>query len=149
MIDGVIIMPLKQIPDDRGKVMRMIRNDSKNFTKFGEIYFSTVLHDKVKGWHRHKKLTSNFAAVFGKIKFVMYDTRSDSKTKGKIEQFFLSQENYKLITVPPLVWSGIKGISKETSIVAICTNLPYNESEIERKSPFDKTIEYDWKKKEK
>ena len=149
MIEGVNIIDLKQIGNENGKVMHMIRNDTKNFTKFGEIYFSTVLHDKVKGWHRHKKLTSNFAAVFGKIKLVVYDTRSDSKTKGKIEQFFLSQENYKLITVPPLVWSGIKGISKETSIVAICTNLPYNESEIERKSPFDKTIEYDWEKNEK
>ena len=77
----------------------------------------------------------------------MCDTRSDSKTKGKIEQFFLSQENYKLITVPPLVGSGIKGISKETSIVAICTDLPYDEGEIERKSVSDSSFTYDWYKK--
>jgi len=38
MIEGVITTPLKQIPDDRGMVMHMLRRDSKNFSKFGEIY---------------------------------------------------------------------------------------------------------------
>ena len=47
MIEGVSIIDLKQIGNENGKVMHMIRNDTKNFTKFGEIYFSTVLHDKV------------------------------------------------------------------------------------------------------
>ena len=42
MIEGIKITLLKQIEDERGKVMHMLRNDSKNFTNFGEIYFSTV-----------------------------------------------------------------------------------------------------------
>ena len=40
MIEGVIITPLKQIEDERGKVMHMLREDSKVFKRFGEIYFS-------------------------------------------------------------------------------------------------------------
>tara|TARA_B100000686_G_C16655359_1_gene897831 strand:+ start:384 stop:809 length:426 start_codon:yes stop_codon:yes gene_type:complete len=140
MINGVSIKALKQITTDNGKVMQMLRNDSKYFTKFGEIYFSTVLFEKFKGWHRHKKLTSNFAVVFGKIEITLYDSRINSSTKGNKDQFFLSQENYQLITVPPLVWTGIKGISKQTAIIAVCTDLPYDESEIERKSSFDKNF---------
>ena len=41
MIEGVILTPLKQISDERGKVMHMLRwKDSPVFSKFGEIYFS-------------------------------------------------------------------------------------------------------------
>lgn len=144
MIDGISITSLKQMSNDLGKVMHMLRNDSKNFTKFGEVYFSTIYQNKTKGWHRHKKMTSNFAIVSGEVKFVLYDSRLESKTKGKIEEFFLSQENYKLITVPPLIWSAIQCVGAETAIVAIFTDLPYDDKEIERKSIADNFIKYDW-----
>ena len=91
MIEGIKITPLKQIEDERGKVMHMLRNDSKHFTKFGEIYFSTVHPNKVKGWHLHSKMTLNYAVVLGEIKLVLYDTRPNSKTKGQIQEFFLSR----------------------------------------------------------
>ena len=38
MIEGVKITPLKQFFDERGKVMHMMRNNSPEFKKFGEIY---------------------------------------------------------------------------------------------------------------
>ena len=37
MIDGVILTPLRQIFDERGKVMHMLREDSPVFSRFGEI----------------------------------------------------------------------------------------------------------------
>ena len=110
MIEGIKITPLKQIEDDRGKVMHMLRNDSKDFTKFGEIYFSTVHPNKVKGGHLHSKMTLNYAVLFGEIKLVLYDVRPNSKTKGQLQEFFLSQKNYKLVSVPPLIWNGFRGI---------------------------------------
>ena len=146
MIEGIKITPLKQIEDERGKVMHMLRNDSKSFTKFGEIYFSTVHPNKVKGWHLHSKMTLNYAVVFGEIKLVLYDVRPNSKTKGQLQEFFLSQKNYKLISVPPLIWNGFMGIGNKTAIVANCADLPYDDTEIKRKSSLDKEIPYDWNK---
>ena len=146
MIEGIKIIPLKQVEDSRGKVMHMLRSDSKNFVKFGEIYFSTVHPNKVKGWHLHQKMTLNYAVVFGEIKLVLYDVRSNSKTKGQIQEFFLSQKNYKLVSVPPLIWNGFMGIGNKTAIVANCADLPYDDTEIKRKSAFDKDIPYDWNK---
>ena len=35
MIDGVIITPLKQIPDERGKIMHMLRSTDPHFNAFG------------------------------------------------------------------------------------------------------------------
>jgi dTDP-4-dehydrorhamnose 3,5-epimerase len=146
MIEGVKITLLKQIEDERGKVMHMLRNDSKVFNKFGEIYFSTVHPTKIKGWHIHEKMTLNYAVVLGEIKLVLYDDRPESKTHGRFQEFFLSQKNYKLVSVPPLIWNGFMGVGKETAIVANCANLPYDDKEIKRKSPFDKEISYDWNK---
>lgn len=149
MIEGVIVTPLRQIFDERGKVMHMLREDSPVFSRFGEIYFSCTNPGAIKAWHLHKKMTLNYAVLHGVIKFVLYDERPDSKTRGCIEEYFLSPENYCLVTVPPLVWNGFKGIGHKASIVANCATLPHDPNEIERKSAFDPSIPYDWEIKHK
>ena len=106
MIDGIKITPLKQIFDERGKVMHMLKNDSDVFNKFGEIYFSSSYPGVVKAWHKHREMTLNYAVIFGEIKFVLFDDRSQSPTKGKIQELFISPENYVLVTIPPLIWNG-------------------------------------------
>ena len=73
MIEGVIITPLKQIEDDRGKVMHMLREDSKVFQRFGEIYFSFTNSNSIKAWHMHKEMTLNYVCIEGKVKFVFRD----------------------------------------------------------------------------
>ncbi len=144
MIEGVIATPLSQKLDERGKVMHMLREDSPVFSRFGEIYFSCTYPGAIKAWHMHKQMTLNYAVVHGTIKCVLYDERPDSKTRGRIEEYYLSPENYFLLTVPPLVWNGWKGIGDMVSIVANCATMPHNPDEIERKSPDDKSIPYDW-----
>lgn len=144
MIEGVSVTPLRQIFDERGKVMHMLRKDSPIFSGFGEIYFSCINPQAIKAWHLHKKMTLNYAVIYGEIKLVLFDGRSDSKTVGEVQELFLSPENYCLVTVPPLVWNGFKGSGDRTSIVANCANLAHNPEEIERRTPFDETIPYDW-----
>ena len=51
MIEGVRITPLRQIPDERGTVMHMLRADAPHFEGFGEIYFSWVYPGAIKAWH--------------------------------------------------------------------------------------------------
>ena len=131
MINGVIINPLKQIFDERGKVMHMLREDSEVFTRFGEIYFSCIHPGVVKAWHLHKEMTLNYAVIYGEIKFVLYDDRKESSTRGNIMELFISPENYKLVTVPPMIWNGFKGLGGDTSIVANCSNLPHSQNEIQ------------------
>ena len=144
MIEGVKITPLKQFFDERGKVMHMMKNSSPEFKKFGEIYFSCTNPNAVKAWHLHEKMTLNYAVVSGSIKCVLYDDRSDSPTKGKIEEYFMSPEDYFLLTVPPLIWNGWKSIGNNISIVANCSDIPHDPDEIKRKSIENSDINYDW-----
>ncbi|MEK9725986.1 MAG: dTDP-4-dehydrorhamnose 3,5-epimerase family protein [Rhodospirillaceae bacterium] len=144
MINGVVITPLRQIVDERGSVMHMLRNDSPVFKAFGEIYFSTVHPGVVKAWHIHKLMTLNYAVPHGKIKFVLYDDRAASPTKGETQEIFLGTDNYVLVTVPPMVWNGFKGVGDVTAIVANCATIPHDPQEIDRRDPFDPAIGYDW-----
>jgi dTDP-4-dehydrorhamnose 3,5-epimerase len=149
MIDGVEINQLNIIPDERGMILKMLRNDDPVFKEFGEIYFSAIYPGVVKGWHIHKKMTLNYAVVSGFIKLVLYDDRDASPTKGEVQEIFLGLENYKLVTIPPMVWNGFKGIGTESAIVANCATLPHEPDEIERMDPFENDIPYDWARKDK
>ncbi len=145
MIEGVNIKPLKQILDERGKVMHMLKNSDPEFKEFGEIYFSCIYKDAIKAWHKHKNMTLNYSVPVGNIKFVLYDSRPDSKTFGEIQEIFLGPDNYCLVTVPPLVWNGFKGIGEQMALVANCATMKHDPDEIERKDPYTNDIPYDWK----
>jgi len=144
MIEGIKITPLKQIKDERGKIMHMLRSDTEVFEKFGEIYFSTVNPGFVKAWHLHKEATLNYACIKGKAKLVMYDDRKDSLTKGEYYELIISPEDYFLTTIPPFIWNGFKGLDEHESIIANCLSLPHNEKEMVRKEPSDKFFNYKW-----
>jgi len=145
MIEGVIITPLKQIEDENGKVMHMLRNDSKVFKQFGEIYFSVVNPKAIKAWRKHKEMFLNYACIEGNIKVVLYDDRKDSKTFGEIEEIELGNKNYNLITIPPMIWTGFKSEGNQKSIIANCSTIPHSQNEIIRKPATDKSIPYNWK----
>ena len=145
MIKDIKITPLKIISDNRGSVMHMLRNDSPIFKSFGEIYFSTINENSIKAWHLHKKSTLNYVCISGKVKLVLFDDRENSVTKGKIEEINLSPKDYFLVTIPPNIWNGFKGLEKPNSIIANCLDLPHDEKEMVRIEPFDKSINYNWR----
>jgi dTDP-4-dehydrorhamnose 3,5-epimerase len=144
MIEGVKIIQLKQIIDERGKVMHMLKQSDDYFQEFGEIYFSIVNPGAIKGWHIHKKMILNYAVPYGNIKFVLYDDREKSSTFGEIQEIFIGPDNYCLVVVPPLVWNGFKGIGVQPAIVANCSSIVHDSNEIDRLDPFDKKIPYNW-----
>lgn len=144
MIEGVVVTPLRQILDERGKIMHMLKQGDDVFQKFGEIYFSCIHPGAIKGWHIHKEMTLNYAVPHGLIKFVLYDDRPDSSTRGEVQEVFMGPDNYCLVTVPPKVWNGFKGIGSEMAIVANCATMQHSAEEIDRLDPFDSAIPYDW-----
>ncbi len=144
MIEGVKIKPLKRIPDERGMIMHMLRNDDPEYEKFGEIYFSIVFPDVVKGWHGHKEMTLNYTVVSGMIKLVLYDERDNSPTKGELQEIFMGEDNYVLTIIPPNVWNGFKGIRDKPAIVANLASIPHDPDEIYRLDPYDNHIPYNW-----
>jgi dTDP-4-dehydrorhamnose 3,5-epimerase len=146
MIHDVLVTPLKQIPDERGKVMHMLKRSDPAFREFGEIYFSLVNHGAVKAWKKHLRMTLNLAVIHGSARLVIYDDRNGSPTHGRFQEIILGPDNYQLVTVPPGLWTGFVGISSQPAILANCASLPHDPAEVERKPADDATIPYAWKK---
>ena len=144
MIDGVKIINLRKIPDERGTIMHMLKKTDPHFQKFGEIYFSKIYPDVIKAWHIHKKITLNYSVIVGNIKLVLYDLRHMSKTSGELMEIFIGEDNYSLVIIPPGIANGFKCIGKTPAIVANCATEPHTKNEIKRMDPFNNNIPYDW-----
>jgi len=143
-IEGVKVIPLRRIPDERGTVHHMLRKDDPHFLGFGEIYFSTVYSGVVKGWHRHRDMTLNYACIHGRIKLVMFDDRPGSPSFGELQEVFPGPDDYCLVQIPPGVWNGMKGMSDPIAIVANCCTHTHDPSRSDRRDPFGGEIPYDW-----
>jgi dTDP-4-dehydrorhamnose 3,5-epimerase len=144
MIDGVRIIPLAQISDERGKVMHMLKATDPHFITFGEIYFSTAWPGSIKGWHVHTSMTINNAVVSGWAKLVMYDMREGSPTQGEIQEVYIGEANYVLVQIPPGIANGYKAYGDKPAILANCATEPHRPDEIVRIDPFTNDIPYDW-----
>ncbi len=144
MIEGVNVIPLARIPDERGTVMHMLKRTDPHFIQFGEIYFSTVYPGVVKGWHLHHGMTLNYACAYGRVKVVIYDDRDGSPTRGELMEVFLGPDNYSLVVIPPEIWNGYKGMGTEPAVLANCATEPHEPGRTERMDPFDNRIPYEW-----
>jgi dTDP-4-dehydrorhamnose 3,5-epimerase len=144
LIEGIRIVPLRQIPDHRGTVYHMLKATDPHFIQFGEVYFSSIYPGVVKAWKLHERVTVNYACIFGRIKLVLYDEREDSKTRGILNEVFLSPDHYSLVVIPPRLWHGFQGMSHPAAIVANCASEPNDPSELVRLAPGDKRIPYNW-----
>ena len=80
------------------------------------------------------------------MKLVLFDDRINSSTKGKTQELILSPNDYFLVTIPPNIWNGFKGLYQPESIIANCLTLPHNEKEMVRIDHNDKKINYNWEK---
>ena len=145
-IEGVIVQPLKEIIDDRGSILHMIRKDSELFKKFGEIYFSEIYPGATKAWKRHKKQTQNLTVPIQRIRLVIYDARPHSSSQGKIEEYELGRpNNYKLIHIPPMLWYGFQALDDEIAMIAHCADQPHDAAETESLPSDSNQIPYRWK----
>ncbi len=150
MIDGALLKPLKVIPDERGFLMEILRNDDPFFQKFGQVYLTVVYPGVVKGWHYHKLQTDHFCVVKGMSKVVLYDGRPGSPTQGEVNEFFLGDHNRSLLVIPAGVMHGMKGVGPEPALLINTPTHPYNYSEPDefRVHPHDNDIPYDWSRKD-
>lgn len=152
MIKDVKVKQLKVIPDDRGRLLEVLRSDDKDFfVKFGQVYVSTTYPDVVKAWHYHKIQLDYFVCVHGMVRLVLYDSREDSPTHGEINEFYMGVHNPILVQVPNLVYHGWMCVSTEEAIVVNVPTEPYNYHNPDeyRLDPHNGGIPYDWKRKDR
>jgi len=142
-IDGLLLTPLKQIYHPKGDVFHAMKQSDAGFAGFGEAYFSTIYCFDIKPWKKHLRMTLNFVVPVGEIRFVIYDDRDDSSTKGNFFDITLGSGNYKRITIPSNVWVAFSGVGKDLNLLLNIADLEHDPTEVERKDNIDEIL-YIW-----
>ena len=150
LIEGVRFKKLTVIPDERGRLMEMLRRDDEMFLGFGQAYLTSAYPGVVKGWHYHKVQHDHFIVVKGMMKIVLYDAREKSPTHGVVNEFFMGEHNPLLLQIPPLVYHGFKCISEQEALVVNLPTEPYRHDDPDehRIPPDDPSVPYDWSRKD-
>ena len=146
MIQGVVTKKLRVIPDERGRLTEILRDDDEMFDRFGQAYMTTIFPGVVKAWHYHKKQTDSVACIHGMIKLVLCDWRKDSETYRRIEEFFIGEHNPMLVQIPPMVLHGWKGLGAKEAVTVNIPNIHYvYDDPDELRLPYDsEEVDYDW-----
>ena len=144
-IDGVTLTPLRQIVDERGAVLHMLRADDADFTQFGECYFSEILPGAVKAWKRHRVQTQYLSVPVGRVRFVVFDDRASSPTRGNLQVIELGRPDaYERLQIPPALWYGFACLGDGPALVVNCADRPHEPSEAENRPADDPGVPYGW-----
>ncbi len=146
LIEGVAVKELRFIPDERGRLMEILRRDDPSFEKFGQVYLTTAYPGIIKAWHYHLFQADYFAVLRGMAKIVLYDDRENSTTLGLLNEFFAGEYYPLLIRIPPLVFHGFKALGEREVLLLNCPTEPYNRENPDeyRLPPDSKEIPYVW-----
>ena len=145
MIAGLAISPLREIADERGAVLHMLRSDSEDFVGFGEIYFSEVRPGVIKGWKLHEVQTQTFAVPTGRMQLVFFDDRESSPTRGAVVVVELGRpDHYRRVSVPPGLWYAFGCLGDSPALLANCANLPHDPAESRSLALDHPSIPYRW-----
>jgi dTDP-4-dehydrorhamnose 3,5-epimerase len=137
-LDEISVSPIKVISNPKGNVLHALKQSDNSFVGFGEAYFSFIDEGEIKGWKRHHKMFLNIIVPIGKIKFVIYDDRPDSKSLNTFSEFIIGPHNYLRLKVPPMVWMAFQGID-ESNLLLNIANIEHSpfESESREITEFD------------
>ncbi len=145
-MDGVDIVPLKRVANERGHLMEVQRDDDAHFPGFGQAYITSTLPGIIKAWYRHHKQIDQIALVKGEFLLVLYDSREGSPTQSRVLEVRASEQDPKLVQIPPGVWHGFKALGDEPAYLLHLNSIPFNFSEVDedRLSSDDPSIPYEW-----
>jgi dTDP-4-dehydrorhamnose 3,5-epimerase len=129
-IKGVNLTPLKKIEHPKGDVFHGMKKSDDGFSGFQEAYFSTIHQGVVKPWKKHLEMTLNLIVPIGKIRFVLFDDREESITKGVFMDISLSIDNYYRLTIPPNIWVASKGLGNDINLLLNIANLEHDPKEM-------------------
>ena len=142
---GVVTTELRQIVDERGAVLHMLRSDAPGFTQFGECYFSELVSGAVKAWKLHRRQTQNLAVPVGRIRLVLFDVRESSPTFGQLRVVEMGRPDaYFRVRIPPGIWYGFACLGKTPALLVNCSDHPHDPTESDIRPPADPEIPFDW-----
>ena len=117
-VKKIRIIPLKIFKNTKGDVLKYLNKKNEYFKKFGEIYFTEIKKNKVKGWNFHKKNQCLISVPFGKVKFTLA-----KKINSKKKVITIGKKNHSIIVIPPGYWFKFESLEKISLVVNTLNNI--------------------------
>ena len=144
-IDGVRIVPLKVVRNERGHLMEVQRRDDSHFLGFGQAYVTSTLPGVVKAWYRHARQIDQIALVKGRLKLVLFDSREDSPTHEVLQELTINESAPALVQIPAGIWHGFQAITEETFSLHLNSEpFQFDAPDEERIASDDPRIPFRW-----
>ena len=97
----VIYSKINVIHQRKGDIYKILSNDSPDFDKFGEAYYSSINFNEIKGWKQHLKMKCILIPVSGDVDVVTYCAESN-----QFEKYNLNiKDPYRLIIPPKIIFA--------------------------------------------
>jgi dTDP-4-dehydrorhamnose 3,5-epimerase len=111
-ITGVIVREVRSVPKENGRLTEIYRSDW-NLDDLGvaQVFQVTLEPGGISAWHTHAATTDRLFVTHGLIRIVLFDSRPDSPTVGRINEFRFGEHRPALVLVPPAVFHGIANLS--------------------------------------
>lgn len=126
-IDGLIAHPLKCYDDSRGWLIELFRHDELPEQYLPAMaYISETLPGVARGPHEHRDQADLFGFVGpGDFKLYLWDTRTNSPTRGNRHALLVGQSNPQRVIVPAGVVHAYKNVSEAPGLVFNAPNRLY------------------------
>lgn len=122
LIEGVAVRESKTVTRGTGLLTECWRRDWQLDDQPVEQVFQNVVEPGgVSAWHAHEDATDRIMVVAGQLTLVLYDSRVDASTFGRVNEFNLSIARPTVVSVPRHVWHGVVN---RTSSPAALINMP-------------------------
>ncbi len=115
---------LKRILHPKGDVLHALKSSEYGDFEFGEVYFSSINKNDVKGWKKHTLMVMNLVVPVGDVTFYFYDEINDFHSK-----FRVNADNYVRLTVPPGFWMAFEGHDDNLSLVLNIASIEHDPDE--------------------
>ncbi|MFX1537730.1 MAG: dTDP-4-dehydrorhamnose 3,5-epimerase family protein, partial [Promethearchaeota archaeon] len=107
MLTGIVVKPLKRLPDERGFFTEIFRNDWKDLIeneKIVQANLSISYPNIVRAWHKHERgQIDYFVVVKGALKICAYDDAAQ-----ELNEIISTGDNLQVVKIPGHYWHGFK-----------------------------------------
>lgn len=120
-MNSVEIIELDYFEDERGWLLKVLKQENIGKNNFGEIYLTTAFPGITKARHYHKYTTEWFCVIKGTGKLVLQDIESMERT-----EIVMGNAQFITVKIPSGIAHAIKNIGNETMYLLAVANQPYN-----------------------
>jgi dTDP-4-dehydrorhamnose 3,5-epimerase len=145
-IPDVQVRDLELVPNERGHLLEIARNDDDWFPGFGQVYATSTEPGIIKGWYRHTHQADTLTLVSGHIRLVLFDDRTGSTSRGVTQTVEMGLDRPCLVVIPALIWHGFQNTGATPALIVHVNSVPFDfaEPDEERRDVDDPSMPNCW-----